>query len=125
MNLTKIAATVEKYMVDTCSIYSLNPSDPDPETAVVQDIKTVHYTGKCMVWQGSAQGNLNANIVRESMYQGAIPMAEDGVTENMIFEVTASNDTKLLGQKFIINAVGTQTYGVYRALDFRYFSTDN
>lgn len=125
MNLTKIIALVEKYMVDECQVYTLAMGPVNETTGVVTEVETEIYSGSVMLWQGGPDSNMPGNVVSVSGYQAGIPVEETSVQKDMFLRITTSQDERLTGRVFTISAVNSMTYAAFRWLKLDEVSTDS
>jgi len=110
----------EALMTDTCTITRQALEDPvlDTTTGALVDQPTVIYTGMCRV-KPVPSNRTGGELVGETVVarQAAIisiPYAEGDMNEGDHVEVTASPDTQLAGQHFLIKSIQVGTHATAR-----------
>ena len=93
----------ERLMTDECRVTKAGGVTVDPDTGQSVPQVTEVYTGRCKVQTSGGVGGDTTDtgtVVNEWLTRVDFPWATQGLTPDMVVEITKSGDTNLVGHKF-------------------------
>ena len=96
-------AAAERLMADECRVTKAGGVTIDPDTGQSVPQVTEVYAGKCKVQTSGGVGGDTTDtgvVVNEWLVRVDFPWATQGLTPDMVVEITKSGDTNLVGHKF-------------------------
>ena len=96
-------AAAERLMAAECRVPKAGGVTIDPDTGQSVPQVTEVYAGKCKVQTSGGVGGDTTDtgvVVNERLVRVDFPWATQGLTPDMVVEITKSGDTNLVGHKF-------------------------
>ena len=93
----------ERLMIDECRVTKAGGVTVDPDTGQSVPKVTEVYAGKCKVQTSGGVGGDTTDtgtVVNEWLVRVDFPWATQGLTPDMVVEITKSVDPNLVGHKF-------------------------